>query len=277
MGAALAGALLEAGTPLTVWNRSAGRRDAFASRATIAGSAAEACACADVILVSLSDYSAGLEVLDAAAAATSLEGKILLQMTSGTASDARTMAAWAAMHDMAYLDAAIVAYPDAVGSAEALLLYAGDEDVFERVRELVAPLGGVQRFVGESIGAAAAYDCAVLDYYYGATAAMLHGAAMVDSENLPLREYFYLAKALAPLLSVTADGSREMIARDQFAGSGCALDVHVGALRHIQRMSHDNGIDTRVPDTIVAAYKKAVAAGHGDDEIAALFNTLRHT
>jgi len=39
-------------------------------------------------------------------------------------------------------------------------------------------------------------------------------------------------------------------------------------------MSHDNGIDTRVPDAIMAAYKKAIAAGHSDAEIAALFETL---
>jgi 3-hydroxyisobutyrate dehydrogenase-like beta-hydroxyacid dehydrogenase len=276
MGTAMAECFAAAGVPLTLWNRTPAKAFAFAGRAEIAPTAGEACGASDVIVLSLSNYSAGLEVLDDATSTTELGGKTLLQLTSGSASDARTMHAWARMHGLNYIDAAIVAYPKTVGTDSAVLFYAGDEAMWQQYQDTFSLLGGMNRFVGDSIGAAATLDCAVLEYYYGATLAMLHGAALCDSENFPLTEYFYIVKALAALLTATADNARAMIAKEMYAGTDCALDVHVAAIRHIQRMSHDNEIDTRVPDTIMSAYKKAAAAGYGDDEIAALFETLKH-
>jgi len=275
MGGALAACLAAGGVPLTVWNRSPGRASALESLATVAPSAAAACEASELIVLSLTNYSAGLEVMDAVAAQIPLAGKTLLQLTSGSSSDARTMQAWAQMHGLGYLDAAIIAYPNAVGGDGAILLCAGEEHLWERHRATAELLAGTCRYLGEAVGAAATLDCAVLEYYYGATLAMLHGAALCESESLPLTEYFFLAKKLAPLLHATADGAREMIAREIYAGNDCTLDVHVAAIRHIQRMSHDNEIDTRVPDTIMQTYRKAVAAGYADEEIAALFEVLR--
>lgn len=276
MGSAVAARLVEAGVPLTVWNRTPTRAYAFAGRARVAHSAAEACAGAELVVLSLSDYSAGIEVMDDVASEVELADKTLVQLTSGSPADARTMDAWAGMHGMHYLDAAIVAYPNAVGSAQAMLFYAGEEARFERYHGTLGVLGGVSHFVGEAIGAAATLDCAVREYYYGATLAMLHGAALCESEQLPLSQYFQTVKTLAPLLSKTADSARTMIDRESYTGVDCALHTHIVALRHIQRLSHDNDVDTRLPDLLMAAYKKA-AAGHGDEEIAALFEVLRKT
>ncbi|MEQ8231728.1 MAG: NAD(P)-binding domain-containing protein [Gammaproteobacteria bacterium] len=275
MGHALARCLADAGVPLAVWNRTPGRSGSFEGRASVAASAAAACADAELVVLALSNYSVGLEVLDTVATELPLAGRTLVQLTSGSASDARTMQAWARMHGLGYLDGAVVGPPQAVGTDAAILLCAGDEELWERHQATLRPLAGTCRYLGEAIGAAAALDCAVLDYYYGATLAMLHGAALTASEALPLTEYFFLVKKLAPALALTADDAREMIAREVYAGDACTLDVHVAMLRHIQRMSHDNELDTRVPDAVVQAYRKALAAGHGDDEIAALFETLR--
>ncbi|MEQ8662687.1 MAG: NAD(P)-binding domain-containing protein, partial [Gammaproteobacteria bacterium] len=275
MGSALAGCLLTGGVPLTLWNRSPARCAAFHGRATIAPSAAAACTDSELIIVSLANYSAALEVLDAVSAAVPLAGRTLVQLTSGSASDARTLQAWAHMHGLGYLDCAVIAHPQAVGGSDAIVLCAGDEALWERHQATLRLFGGTCRYLGEDIGAAATLDCAVLDYYYGATLAMLHGAALTAAGSLPLTEYFFLVKKLAPALAATADGAREMIAREIYAGNACTLDVHVAMLRHIQRMSHDNELDTRLPDTLVQAYRKAIAAGYGEDEIAAVFEVLR--
>ena len=275
MGSAIAECLARAETRLTVWNRDPTRCAPFDGRAAIGLTAGAACAASELIVLSLTNYSVTLEVMDDVAASTNLAGKTLVQLTSGTASDARTMHAWASMHEMHYLDAAIVAYPSSVGSEQALLLVAGDESVWERYRSLFSAVAGLCRYAGESIGAAATLDCAVLEYYYGATLSMLHGAALCDSEGLNLNEYFYLTKSLAPMLAATADEAKSMISREMYAGDQCATNTHIAALRHIQRMAHDNEVEPRVPDTIVNAFKKAVAAGFGNDEIASVFEVLR--
>ena len=274
MGAALADRLAAGGVPLTVWNRDPARAYGFADRARVAKSAAAACAAAELIVLSFSDYHAGIEVMEDVANEVELADRTLVQFTSGTPADARSMNAWTGMHGMHYLDAAIVAYPDAVGSAQAVLFYAGDEAHYERLRPTLALLGGASRFVGEDIGAAATLDCALLCYYYGASAAMLAGAALCESEGFPLGDYFGTVKALAPLLAGTADGARAMIDREIYSGADCTLTTHLAALRHIQRLAHDNGVDPRLPDALVATFRRALAA-HGDDELPALFEVLR--
>jgi 3-hydroxyisobutyrate dehydrogenase-like beta-hydroxyacid dehydrogenase len=277
MGSVVATTLAAADVPLTVWNRTDARAFVFADRARVARSAAEACAEAELIVLSLSDYSAGMEVMDDVANEVELADKTLVQLSGGTPADARTMDAWAGMHGMHYLDAAVLAYPTAIGSAQALLFYAGDEARFERYRATLGVLGGASQYVGEAIGAAAALACAVLEYYYGATLAMLHGAALCESEQLPLTQYFQSVKAFAPLLNASADKARNMIDRESYTGVDSTLDTHIANLRHIQRLTHDNDVDTRLPDALMAAYKKAAAAGYGDEEIAAVFEVLRRT
>lgn len=275
MGAALAHALVDAGAPLTVWNRTPARTSALESRAAVGLNAAAACAASDVIVLCLSHYAAGLEVLDGVAAGTSLEHKVLVQFTSGTASDARAMEAWAGMHGMRYLDCALIDSPAVIGGDDTTVLVAGAENAWEQCRGLLGSVGGRLRYAGEDAGAASTLACALLHYLYGATLSMLHGAALCESERASLNEFFYLVKQLTPRMDDSADGAREMIRRERFEGTSSPLKDHVPLLRHVQRMSHDNEINPRHTDMIIAAYKKAVASGHGDDQLQAVFEILR--
>src|SRR5262245_19945902 len=60
MGAAMAGTLCRAGQPVTLYNRTPGRADEVAAQtgAAVAGTAREAAAGADVVIVSLADDAA---------------------------------------------------------------------------------------------------------------------------------------------------------------------------------------------------------------------------
>ena len=65
MGGVLAGTVLDAGHPVTAWNRSPGRADELAARgAAVAGSAAEAVAAAPVVVACLFDHGSVHETLD---------------------------------------------------------------------------------------------------------------------------------------------------------------------------------------------------------------------
>ena len=275
VGGALARVLLDAGVPLTVWNRNPARTYDLESRAAIGLNAAAACAASEVIVMCLSQYATALEVLDGVAGSTSLDGKTLLQFTSGTPSDARAMQAWANMHGMNYLDIALIDQPSTLGQDDTVIIAAGDEPAWHRAQPVLGSLGGRVRYAGDNPGAAAALACGVLQYYYGLALSMLHGAALCDSENVPLNEFFFLAKGLGERITTTADEAREMIRRERYDGDGATLSSHVPLLRHIQRLSHDNEVHPRMADIVIAAYKKAVASGHGDDDLAALFEILR--
>lgn len=274
LGAAVADCLARAGVPLTVWNRNPARAYAFGDRARLGASAAEACGDAELIVLCLADYHAGIEVMEDVSGEVELDDKTLVQLGSGTPADARSMNAWTGMHGMHYLDGAPLTLAGNLGTPQASVFFAGDEARFERFRATLLALGGGVRHLDEAIGAAATLQAALLDYYYGATFAMLHGAALCESEGVSLLDFFQGVKALAPTLSDTADRARGMIDRENYAGVGAPLAAHIAALRPLQRLAHDNEVEPRLPDLLMAGLRRA-AAGHGDEDIAALYEVLR--
>src|SRR5262245_56540756 len=116
MGSALAEALLRARLSVTVWNRTASRCTRFETLgARVASTAASAVAVSEVLLVCLSNYTATEEVLEARDVRTTLKGKTLIQLSSGTPQEAREAAARARELGTRYLDGAILAYPSHMG------------------------------------------------------------------------------------------------------------------------------------------------------------------
>ena len=98
MGTALVRAFAAAGHGVVAWNRSLARAEPLRSVARLASTPATAARDASLIVASLTDYGACSQVLFTAEMGELLRGKTVVQLTSGTPSNARTGAAWAAQH-----------------------------------------------------------------------------------------------------------------------------------------------------------------------------------
>jgi 3-hydroxyisobutyrate dehydrogenase-like beta-hydroxyacid dehydrogenase len=66
-----------------------------------------------------------------------------------------------------------------------------------------------------------------------------------------------------------------MLEGRDYSGDQCALDTHVGALAHIVSLSHEAGLDSRLPDTLYSVYAAAAAAGLGAKELPAVYELFR--
>jgi len=92
MGSALAGAVLEAGYPTTVWNRTAGKAEPLVRRgAARAATVAEAVSASPTVIACVLDYRALREILSTAGDA--LAGRTVVNLTNGTPTEARETAA----------------------------------------------------------------------------------------------------------------------------------------------------------------------------------------
>ena len=112
MGSALATALFHKGFATTVWNRTGGKTEVLAKLGLhVAPSLEESVREADIVVVSLSDYSSTRQVLGQPGIETALRGKIVVQLSSGTPQDAREMDSWARRCGIEYLDGAILGSP----------------------------------------------------------------------------------------------------------------------------------------------------------------------
>lgn len=276
MGSALARALANGGHDVSVWNRTKEKSQALSDVATPVTDLPEAASEASLIIVSLTDYEVGDEVVHTDEVGRAIGDATVVQITSGTPDDARRTEAWAHRHDVAYLDAAILAYPSFVGTEYATVFYAGNRDAFDRHRETLTAISNEPVFVDTAVGSAAALDCAILEAYYGGSLAFLHAAALCEAEGIPAARFFDYKAAFVGLVDITANAAAPMISSGDYAGDQCSLDTHVAALSHIVRFSRAAGIDDRLPSVIHGGFQSAVEAGYGSDELPAAYAALAH-
>jgi 3-hydroxyisobutyrate dehydrogenase-like beta-hydroxyacid dehydrogenase len=276
MGSALARAYVNAGHRVTVWNRTPGKTEPFAGQAKVAETPAQACSESDLTIIAVSNYEASDQVLHTPLVAQAAKGRTLVQLTSGTPNDARGGAAWASEHEINYLDGGIMVYPSDIGGEQAAVFYSGPKDLYDRHASTLLVLGRASAHVGEPIGAAATLDCALLESFYGATLSILHGAAICASEKFPLDAYFAGLHAILPVVSMTAETCKKMLATGDFKGTDATLAVHTGCIQHVVRLSQENNVDPRFPELILSYFKRSLELGHGNDEMAAVFNAIQN-
>ncbi|QRV30228.1 NAD(P)-dependent oxidoreductase [Streptomyces californicus] len=273
MGRSLARAFLAAGHPTTVWNRSPEKgEDVVALGGVRAASAEEAVLASGLVVVCLVDYDASDAVLEPLAGA--LEGRVLVNLTSDTPARARRAAAWAEKHSLAYLDGAIMVPVDVVGSADALVFHAGDRAAFAAYEPVLKALGAPATYLGEDHGLAAAYDMAVLDFFYGAMGGLVHAFALARAEGIDgasLAPYLTtIANILPPIAAYTATD----IDSRTYTGEGANLTMMAASVDHILHTAKDRGLDVSQLAGLKSVTDRAIARGHGPESWSSIVEVI---
>ncbi len=275
MGSAIANAFLNAGHDTTVWNRSREKLDSFArSGATCEADIVRAIGASPVTVVCIDDYAATWALMEEHGLGQVLSGRSLVQFSTGTPEEARQTMAGAVLHDTAYLDGAILAYPREVGH-DALVTVSGDEGTYAGVQQLLAALSTDVRYLGEPVGGAAALDIAVMSYYILTHLGLVHAALICESEGV--RPDTLSSVIVDSLPSDTEEIAHlgQALANEAFDNPGASIGVYSNILDRIRSQAKDKGIDARIPEFADKLYKEGVAAGFGDEEVVALIKLLR--
>jgi 3-hydroxyisobutyrate dehydrogenase-like beta-hydroxyacid dehydrogenase len=274
MGSALAGAFLDHGHPTTVWNRTAGKADALAARgAQRAQTAAEAARASPLVIVCVIDYDAAQAILDGAVDA--LRGRTVVNLTADTPARARSMAAWAEPHGIAYLDGSIMTPTETIGGPDAVVLYSGPQAIFAAHRPALASIGGTASHLGTDPGRAAAHDVALLDLFWTAMSGVVHAFALAGAEDIAARALAPYANGIADLLPTIIDEFAEQIDDGEYPGEDSTLISAAAGMRHIIHAADDHGMDTTVLGAALRVAERAIDAGHGSDGFSRLASELR--
>jgi 3-hydroxyisobutyrate dehydrogenase-like beta-hydroxyacid dehydrogenase len=276
MGSALARALMRAGRSVTIWNRSPAKAESLISEgATLAESAAAAAAASPIIIICVSDYQAARDILEAPQTTDALAGRTLVQLGNGTPKEARASAAWARANRIAYLDGTILAWPSQIGGAETAILVSGPTLTFRNVEADLKPLAGGLSHTGETIGEASAIAAAVLSYLMGQWIGLCHGALILEAEALPVDSYGALLANISPILGAEAKHLGEVIQRNDYGSPESSVKTSGSDIIRLVRQAHEAGINDEVPVFAAGLFKRAIDAGYGMEEHAALIKILR--
>jgi 3-hydroxyisobutyrate dehydrogenase-like beta-hydroxyacid dehydrogenase len=276
MGSALAGALLQAGFPTCVWNRTADKARPIADAgAVLADSPADAAAKSDVLVVCVSTYEISDALLREPEAEARLRGKTILQLTTGAPKQGREANAWADSLGAEYLDGSIMAFPSQIGTDAALILVCGRESSYEKTKKILEALAKQVVYLGTDTGRASALDQALLSSMLGLIVGVVSGAGVCEAENIPVEEYSTLLAALMPTSMQEAQRITERIAAGDLRETEAALKTWAGGIDHMIASRQSSGGSDEFPAFLQQLFQRAIDAGYGDYDIAALIEVLR--
>ncbi|MBR9872029.1 MAG: NAD(P)-dependent oxidoreductase [Gammaproteobacteria bacterium] len=273
MGAPMTRNLLDAGYPMTLWNRTQSKCEPFTGEATIAQSPAEAVADADVVITMLENGQVVDDVLVGQGAIAALKaGALLIDMSSVQPSVARGHAALAAEQGAGYLDAPVSG--GTVGAAEARLsiMAGGSEADVARALPVFEVLGKCTRIGPVGAGQLAKLaNQAIVGITIGAVSEALLLAAKGGADPAAVREALMGGFAGSRILEL--HGQR-MIDRD-FA-PGAPARIQLKDLRMILDEARAEGLTLPLSQQVHNEYLSLVANGHSEVDHSGLLLELEH-
>ncbi|MFC4911813.1 NAD(P)-dependent oxidoreductase [Actinomadura gamaensis] len=278
MGTRMAEVFLEKGHDVTVWNRTASKAEPLVTKgATLAPTAAEALAANELVVLSQTHYQAMYDSLEGAEHA--LEGRVLVNLSSGSPDELREAARWAESHGARLLPGGIMVPVPGIGTPVAETYIAGPEDVLERHRATLSAITATS-YVGADPGLAMLYYNAGFYLFVATMAAFMQATALVASAGVSPREY---AAVAAPLVrSLGEDGpmgfvksSAEQMETGDYPGAADTVLMEAVSVGHVVESARAAGIDTSVPEAVKALFDRAVDAGHRDEGLGAIYEVIR--
>lgn len=274
MGSAIAKAELQAGHRVTVWNRSPGKINPLVDLgASGSGAFSDAIKASEHIIVCVDCYATSDQLLDSDIVTPHLDGKTIIQFSTGTPSEARSSQALLSKHGATYLDGTLLCYPGELGNPDSLVLIGGAQPAYAAARKVLDPLGGDLRYLGENIAAAAAVDLGALSTSVALYLGVAHGAHICQTEGV----------AVDHLASVLLHGPRckemaEIIHTGSYElGSlydGASLSVWNDVVKRILAHAETTGTNSELPAFLAQIYQRGVDAGFGAEDRAALVKAL---
>ncbi|MFI8931126.1 NAD(P)-dependent oxidoreductase [Streptomyces sp. NPDC053474] len=273
LGQVLARAFLDQGHQVTVWNRSRGKADELvALGATLAPTPKAAVEASELVVVCVLDYTTVRDLLTPVGDA--LAGRAVVNLTSGTPGPARDLGAWVTERGAAYVDGAVYAIPQTIGTPEAFVLYSGDADAFAAYRPLLEPLGAPV-FVGADAGLAPVHDVALLSGMYGMFAGFFQTVAVGRSAGIAAAEVTeLLVRWLKEALGALPGFAAEIDAGD-YRTDTSNIDINAVGLANILTATRAQGVGVDLLQPLHEVFQRQLAEGRGSESMARAIESLR--
>ena len=265
LGAAMAARLGQMGQEVRLWNRTAQRARVAAAQArdvTAVASASDAVSGAGAVITVLRDGDAVAEVM-ADAIASVEQGAVWIQASTVGPHSARALADLARAHGLAYLDAPVSGSTTPAREGKLVWLVAGDDAALSRARPWLEALGSSVLHVGTGVEGSA-LKLAVNAWMTAATVAMSDVLALCDALGIDHASFVRALEAGPLAMPYELKKVRSMDAGAYNAGFAVAL-----ALKDIN-LAAELAAPSPLLGVVRDRLERAVAAGHGSDDLAAV-------
>jgi 3-hydroxyisobutyrate dehydrogenase-like beta-hydroxyacid dehydrogenase len=274
MGRAVVRACADAGLSVAVWNRTADRTQRLTGQ-RVRGclDLRDAVRSSPVVVLCLLNYDISRQVLEPVGRL--LAGRLVVQTASGVPSHVGPFQKWVDDAGGRYLEAAILNYPQAVGTQHCFTVYAGPTEHYEEIAALRAALAGTALHLGEDAAYAKAYHTASAGFYYAIANGFLECAAIASSLGVPLADFAKSIPLYQPGFQDTIDVGAALIDRGNYEYEQAPLTTHVDILRNLAIVAEQAGVDESFFRALRDRVQHALDSGCRREHIAVVFEQFR--
>jgi len=267
MGGGIASALLLAGYPVTVFNRTRAKAARFeAAGATVADSAGQAVREADVVLLSLADEAAVEQVLFGVLADHLRPGQHVIDTSTVSPAYAREAGTRMSARGLCRVEACVVGNPQMAANGQLRVYTAGDPADVQAVHAVLEAMSQSVVHLGEA-GRASTLKLAFNLLLGVQTAGLAEAVQLAEAAGLDrglLLDALNASGWRSPVLSFRSRFMRER----EYAPAGFRSELMHKDLRLAQDEAAAHKICLPVTDTVLDRYAEVLSAGRGDEDAA---------
>jgi 3-hydroxyisobutyrate dehydrogenase len=274
MGEPMALNLVNAGTPLVVWNRTPSRTEPLrAAGAQVADSAAEVFRRCDVVVLMLAGESAIDEVLgrDTPAFAAQVAGRTLVHTGTTSPDYSQALEADVRAAGGRYVEAPVSGSRGPATAGELVVLLAGDADDVEEVRPLLRPIGR-QFFVCGPVPHGLLTKLSVNLFLITLVTGLAEALHLAERQGLDPALVGAVLDA-GPMASTVSRAKVAALVTGDLSPQAAVVDVLTNN-RLIAEAARAAGVASPLLDVCHTLFAETVGLGHGAEDMVAVVRAL---
>jgi 3-hydroxyisobutyrate dehydrogenase len=275
MGLPMAKHLCDAGYPVTVFNRSAGRMEAAkAFGAFSAASPRELAERADVLITMLTDPAAVRAVMEgpAGAFAHPNKGLVWIQMSTIDIEATKTFARQAVDHGMIFMECPVTGSKKQVEAAELILLAGGDKKILDYVQPILSRLGKTIIHAGP-VGHGTALKLCMNLIVGQMTTALAEAVTLAETTGVQPEHIFQVIKA-SPALNCGYFAIKEQAFLKRDFSPAFSLDNLAKDVGFMVKEASSRNVSLPVTEAVQRLLEKARTQGLGPQDVSAVYRAL---
>lgn len=274
IGSAVVRACADSGLEVSIWNRTPERsRKLEGGSVHVHATAADAIEASPIVLFCLLNYEITHRVLDEAEA--DLSGRLVVQNASGGPDDVIPLRARVEGAGGRYMEAAILNYPDAIGTEDCFAVYGGAAEDFKELAGVTEALSGKQVRLGSDPCYAKAYHVVSTAFYYAFVNGFIECSAIAESLGVPLKDFAESLPLYDPGFQNTIGVGLGLIARRDYTFEQAPLTSHLDVLENLTGIAERAGIDQSYLGVMRDRVRRAMDQGYRREHVAVLTEEFR--
>ena len=275
MGSGMAGRLLDAGYPLTVWNRTPDKTQALADRgAKVAQSPRQAVAGATVVISMLADVPVCRDVWLGRGEAIlgTAPGTVLVESSTITVEWIEELDRAAKEHGCELVDAPVTGSKPQAAAGQLLFLAGGSSAALGSITPILKAMGRDVVHVGP-VGSGARLKL-INNFLSGSqVAALAEALSLIERSGLDAQKALGVLTEGAPGSPLVKLLSGRMVAREY--EPNFVLRLMAKDLRYAVSEADHQGLDLDMGRAALRVFEHAISAGQGEDDMSAVVEQFR--